>query len=222
MLKAVIFDMDGTLLDSVDQHTRAWQDAFAEFGHEVEFQAIRKEIGKGGDQLLPIFLSKQQIEEKGETLESRRGDILKQRYLSQFKPFPDVPALFKRLRGDGIGTLLATSAKADELKQYKKIVGIEDLTTAEISSEDAENSKPDPDIFHAALEKLPGVELRDIVVIGDTPHDSTAARKAGLRTIGLRCGGVPDSELRAGGCVAIYDDPADLLRRYADWSSGEL
>ncbi len=214
MVKAVIFDMDGTLIDSVDQHAKAWQDAFRGFGHDFELKAIRDQIGKGGDQLLPVFLDRQEIDQKGSDLEKHRGKILKERYLSQIKAFPEVPALFERLRSNGIKTVLASSAKADELKTYQEIAGIEELTDAETSSDDAEKSKPHPDIFQAAMSKLEGIRESEVVVIGDTPYDAEAASKAGLRTIGFRCGGFPEASLREAGCVAIFDDPADLLAHF--------
>jgi beta-phosphoglucomutase-like phosphatase (HAD superfamily) len=102
MVKAVIFDMDGTLIDSVDLHAKAWQDAFRDFGHEFELKAIRDQIGKGGDQLLPIFLTREQIDTQGPDLEKHRGHILKERYLSQIKAFPKVTELFHRIRADSI------------------------------------------------------------------------------------------------------------------------
>lgn len=214
MLKAVIFDVDGTLVDSVDLHAQAWVDAFKEFGHEIEFGAVRGHIGKGSDQLMPVFLSKKELEEKGEDLNKRRGEIVKERYLSKIKPFPDVPALLERIRADGIRIVLASSAKADELETYKKIAKIEGLTEAETSSDDAEASKPEPDIFEAAMAKLDDVEPGEVIVVGDTPYDAEAAAKAGLRTIGVLCGGFTEDSLRAAGCIAIYEGPTDLLAQY--------
>ncbi|MGI4798831.1 MAG: HAD family hydrolase [Janthinobacterium lividum] len=214
MLKAVIFDVDGTLVDSVDLHAQAWVDAFKEFGHDVEFDAVRGQIGKGGDQLMPVFLSKEQLDEKGEDLNERRGEILKERYLSKITPFPEVRALLQRIKADGTRIALASSAKADELETYKKVANIEGLTDAETSSDDAEESKPEPDIFEAALSRLGEVEPDEVIVIGDTPYDAEAAAKAGLRTIGVLCGGFPEDSLRKAGCIAIYDSPADLLAQY--------
>jgi HAD superfamily hydrolase (TIGR01509 family) len=216
MVKAVIFDVDGTLVDSVDLHAKSWQDVIAEFGHEIPFEKIRSQIGKGGDQLVPVFLSEGEQEAKGKAISSRRAEILKQRYMPQIKPFPKVRDLFERLREDGVRCVLASSAKKDELQVYKKLVQIEDLIDAETSSDDAEKSKPFPDIFEAAMQRLPGVGASDVVVIGDTPYDAQAAGKAGLRTIGVLCGGFPESSLREAGCVAIFRDPADLLARYAE------
>jgi HAD superfamily hydrolase (TIGR01509 family) len=214
MLKAVIFDVDGTLVDSVDIHAQAWVDAFKEFGHEIEFDAVRGQIGKGGDQLMPVFLSKEELEDRGEELNERRGEILKERYLSKIKPFADVRALFERIKADGTRIVLASSAKADELKTYKKIANIEGLTDAETSSDDAEESKPEPDIFEAAMSKLGDVEPDEVIVIGDTPYDAEAAAKAGLRTIGVLCGGFSEDSLREARCIAIYEGPTDLLAQY--------
>ncbi len=214
MTDAVIFDVDGTLVDSVDQHARAWQDAFREFGHEIEFATIRSQIGKGGDQLLPVFLDAHEIEARGEALEQRRGEILKQHYLPTIKAFPGVRTLFERLIADGVKPVLASSAKADELQAYKRIAGIDDLIEEETTSDDAERSKPYPDIFQAALSRLGSIDRTQVVVVGDTPYDAEAAAKTGLRTVGVRCGGFPEGDLRAAGCVAIFDGPSDLLAQF--------
>ena len=220
MIKVVIFDVDGTLVDSVDLHAKAWQEAFAEYGHEIAFKEIRDQNGKGGDQLLPVFLSQDERSAHGKQLEARRSELVKQRYLPQMRSFPKVRELFERLRQDGIQRVLATSAKQDELQTYKKLVRIEDLVQEETSSDDAEKSKPYPDIFEAALSRLPSVDHADVLVIGDTPYDAQAAAKAGLRTIGVLCGGFTEASLREGGCIAIYRDPADLLARYDEWAAG--
>lgn len=216
MPKAIIFDVDGTLIDSVDHHARAWQDAFAEIGHEIALPELRGQIGKGGDQLMPVFLSPDELDEQGEALEKRRGEILKQRYLGRIQAFPDVRALFERIRADGTKIILASSAKSEELKTYKKLANIGDLIDAETTSDDAEKSKPHPDIFQAALATIPGLEADDAIVVGDTPYDAEAAAKAGLRSVGVLCGGFPEAGLREAGCMAIFADPAQLLAQYAD------
>jgi HAD superfamily hydrolase (TIGR01509 family) len=215
-LKAVVFDVDGTLIDSVDVHAQAWVDAFAEFGHAVRFGDVRRQIGKGGDQLMPVFLSKAEIDRFGEELEERRGALFKERYLHRIKPFPGVRELFQRVIADGKAIALASSAKEDELAQYKKIANIADLIDVETSSDDAEKSKPHPDIFRAALAKLDIAEPGRVLVVGDTPYDAEAAARAGLRTVGLLCGGWSEDELRWAGCVAVFRDPADILARYAE------
>jgi HAD superfamily hydrolase (TIGR01509 family) len=214
MIKAVIFDVDGTLVDSVDLHARAWQEAFAHFGKHFDFERVRSQIGKGGDQLMPVFLSEDELAEFGEELEKYRGELFKREYLSQVKGFPAVRELFQRVKAEGLQIALASSAKGDELKAYKKIVDIEDLVEEETSSEDAEKSKPHPDIFEAALERLGKMKPSEAVVVGDTPYDAEAAGKAGMQTVGLLSGGFPEADLRAAGCVRIYRAPADLLANY--------
>jgi len=215
VIEAVIFDIDGTLIDSVDLHARAWQDALAHFGHPVAFQDVRAQIGKGGDQLMPVFLTKAQLKEFGKPLETYRGDLFKREYLARVKAFPGVRTLFERIRQDGTRIALASSAKEDELASYIRIAGIEGLTEVETSSDDASRSKPHPDIFHAAMAALGGdLDPTRVVVVGDTPYDAEAAGKAGLRTVGVRCGGFPDADLLAAGCIALFDGPADLLANF--------
>ena len=214
MLKAVIFDVDGTLVDSVDIHAQAWVDAFKEFGRDLEFDAVRAQIGKGGDQLMPVFLNKDELQEVGEELNKRRGAILKERYLLKIKAFADVRALFERIRADGTRIVLASSAKGDELQHYKKVANIEGLTDAETSADDAEKSKPEPHIFEAAMSRLSDLKPEEVIVVGDTPYDAEAAAKAGLRTVGVLCGGFSEDSLREAGCIAIYNGPTELLSQY--------
>jgi HAD superfamily hydrolase (TIGR01549 family) len=214
LIKAVIFDVDGTLVDSVDLHARAWQEAFAHFGKHFDYERVRYQIGKGGDQLMPVFLSEKELDEFGEELEEYRGELFKRDYLPRVKGFPAVRDLFERVKREGLQTALASSAKSDELKTYKKIANIEDLVEEETSADDAEKSKPHPDIFEAALARLEDVSPAEAVVVGDTPYDAEAAGKAGLKSIGLLCGGFPEEDLRAAGCVRIYRDAAHLLAEY--------
>ncbi|HEV2800955.1 MAG TPA: HAD family hydrolase [Pyrinomonadaceae bacterium] len=214
MLKAIIFDIDGTLVDSVDLHARAWQEAFRHFGREVEFERVRHQIGKGGDQLMPVFFSPEELDRFGEEMEKFRGDLFKREYISRVRGFPQVRELFERIKADGLRIALASSAKKDELKVYKERARITDLVEEETSADDADKSKPHPDIFEAALKSLGDVRAEEAIVIGDTPYDAEAAGKINLRTIGVLCGGFPEAELRAAGCTDIYRDPADLLARY--------
>ncbi len=214
--RAVIFDMDGTLIDSVDQHAGSWQETFRHFGIDVPFEAVRGQIGKGGDQLMPVFLDRDTLERRGKEIESFRQDLFKRKYLPSVRPFLGVRSLFERLKADGTKVALASSAKPDELQTYKEIAGVADLLDTETSSGDAEKSKPHPDIFQAALDRLPGIDRNDIVVVGDSPYDAIAAGKIGLRTVGVLCGKFPEVELRRVGCIAIYRDPEDLLEHYAE------
>jgi HAD superfamily hydrolase (TIGR01549 family) len=215
MIDSVIFDIDGTLVDSVDLHARAWQEAFRHFGYDVSFEDVRHQIGKGSDKLIPHFLPPKEVRHVGEELDKFRTDLWKSKYLSQVKPFPKVRELFERIHHDGKRIVLASSAKGDELDIYKKIANIEDLVEKETSSDDVESSKPDPDIIHAALQKLGNSNPNTTMMVGDTPYDAEAAKKAGVETIGMLCGGFPEDELHDAGCTAIYQDPADLLHQYA-------
>jgi HAD superfamily hydrolase (TIGR01509 family) len=218
---AVIFDVDGTLVESVDIHARAWQDALHVFGHDVSFGEIRRQIGKGSDQLLPVFLGKDVLDAQGQEIDSHRGRILKERYLNRVTAFPRVRELFEALQQTGIQRILASSAKEDELEFYKRTAQIEDLIEKQTSSDDAEKSKPHPDIFEAALVRFGGKDANQVVVVGDTPYDAQAAGKLGLRTIGVTCGGWSSQELEHAGCTSVYRDPADLLDRLEEWTTIE-
>src|ERR1700735_1467796 len=147
MPQAAIFDIDGTLVDSVDLHASAWQEALVKSGHDVTFEQARCQIGKGGDQLIPIFLSEAEERDHGAEMEDWRSKLFR--------------------------------SKA-------------------------------PDIFQVALKKL-GIEGPEAVAIGDTPYDAEAAGKAGIPTIGMLCGGLIQSALREGGCVAVYPGPGAFL-----------
>jgi HAD superfamily hydrolase (TIGR01549 family) len=211
MIKAFIFDIDGTLIDSNDFHARAWEKAFAANGKAVAFQNIRSHMGKGLDQLLPEFLNADEIERLGKAISDLRGEIFKREYLPQVRPFPKVRELFKRIREKGARIALASSAKKQEVEDYKIIAQIDDLVEKSTSSEDADKSKPQPDVFHAAMAQLGNPERESVLVVGDTPYDSLAAVKARLPVIGVLCGGFSEKVLRSNGCRAVYRDPADLL-----------
>ena len=216
LVEAVIFDVDGTLIDSNDGHARAWEMAFARFGHAIPAARVRPHIGKGGDQLMPVFLSPEEVKAHGKDISDARTAIVKERFLPGFKPFPEVRDLFMDLRARGIRLALASSATAGELEGYKEIANIGDLLDEQTTSDDASRSKPDPDIFHAVLQRLGNVPAGCALVVGDTPYDANAAAKAGLKTVGVRCGGFPEADLRKAGAVAVYQDPADLRRHLAE------
>jgi HAD superfamily hydrolase (TIGR01509 family) len=148
-------------------------------------------------------------------MEQYRGELFKREYLARVKPFPRVRELFERVRQEGHRIALASSAKADELEEYKRIAGITDLIDVETSSDDVERSKPCPDVFQVALGRL-GIEPAAGLVFGDSPFDAMAAVRAGLNTIGVLCGGFPEEQLREAGCVGIYRDASDLVERYEE------
>jgi HAD superfamily hydrolase (TIGR01509 family) len=213
MTRAFVFDIDGTLVDSVDLHARAWQEAFLHFGREIPFEEVRSQIGKGGDQLMPVFLPKEEVERRGEEISGWRADHFRREYMPRVRAFPKVGELFERVKADGKRIAIASSSKADEVEQYKEIMGVSDLVDVETSADDAEKSKPHPDIFQAAIGKL-GLRAQEVVVFGDSPYDAEAARRINAPVVGVLCGGFPEADLRAAGCAAIFRDPAELLRHY--------
>ncbi len=214
MIKAVIFDVDGTLIDTVDLHAACWVEALKHYGIEVPFDDIRVQIGKGGDQLLHGLIPPDMVQQKGEEIQEFRSDLFKREYMHKARPFPGVRELFEHIRGSGQRAVLASSGTADEVDRYKEIAGIADLIDDATSSDDAERSKPFPDIFQAALAKLAPLGPDEAVVVGDTPYDAEAARKAGLKSVGVLCGGFPEEALRSAGCIAVYEGAADLVRNY--------
>lgn len=216
MIKAALFDVDGTLVDSNVLHVEAWREAFSHYGRELSAEAVHAQIGKGGDQLMPVFLSRHELERIGDELEKLRMEIFARDYLPGVQPFPKVRELFERLKSDGVLIALATSAKEDELASHIETLGVSELVDAATNADDVERSKPCPDVFQAALARLDGVRPEDAIVIGDTPYDAIAARRTGLPTIGLLSGGFPEEALREAGVVAIYADIADLLERYPE------
>jgi HAD superfamily hydrolase (TIGR01509 family) len=211
LLRGVIFDVDGTLVDSNDAHARSWVDTFAEAGYGVPFGVVRPLIGMGGDKLLPKTIGIAADSDEGKKLTRRRSEIFRERFLPTLKPLEGSRDLLLRVRADKLKPVVATSAKEEELEGLLKAAQVADLMEEKATASDAKRSKPDPDIVEAAI-KESELPPSDLVMIGDTPYDVEAATKAGLRIIGFRSGGWKDPDLR--GAVEIYDGPADLLRHY--------
>ena len=211
MLKGVIFDVDGTLVDSNDAHAQSWVDTFAEAGYNVPFDVVRPLIGMGGDKLLPKAAGIKHDSAEGKKLSRRRSEIFRKKYLPELRPLPGGRALVQRVRQDALKPVVATSAKDEELKELLKAADVADLMEEKATASDAKRSKPDPDIVHAAIEES-GIPSENLVMIGDTPYDVGAATRAGVRIIAFRSGGWADKELT--GAVEIYDGPADLVAQY--------
>ena len=211
MLKGVIFDIDGTLVDSNDAHAKSWVDTFAEAGYDVPFDVVRPLIGMGADKLLPKTIGVSSDSKIGKKLIERRSEIFRERYLPSLRPLPGSRDLVLRVRSDGLKPIVATSAKDQQMKDLLKAARVDDLMEEKATGSDAKRSKPDPDIIHAAIEEsaLPPSQL---LMIGDTPYDIEAATRAKLPTIAFRSGGWTDADLE--GAAEIYDGPADLLSRY--------
>jgi phosphoglycolate phosphatase-like HAD superfamily hydrolase len=186
---AVLFDVDGTLVDSNDAHCRAWVKAFWEYGLTVDPTAVRRSIGMGGDKLMPAV--------SGIQHDSSLGKL-------------SAKDLVAAIKDRGCTAVAASSAKEEELKPLLAIAGVDSLMDGKTSSDDAKESKPDPDIIEAALERA-HADPSEAIMIGDTPYDIEAATRAGMKTIAFRSGGWRDADLN--GAIAIYDGPWDLLAR---------
>lgn len=207
----VLLDVDGTLVASNDAHARAWAEALAEYSHPVPVERIRPLIGMGGDKLLAKVAGIAADSPEGQAIQQRRLQIFTSRYLPHLAPCRGARALLERMRSDGLRLVVASSAKQSELRPLLERAQVADLIEAATSSDDAERSKPDPDIVRAALQRI-GLPADRVILIGDTPYDVEAAARCGVACIALRCGGWDDASLS--GAVAIYDDPMDLLEHY--------
>lgn len=213
MLKAILFDIDGTLVDSNEFHVLAWAEAFKQAGHEFRLATIHDQIGQGGDNLVPALLPDASRSEV-ERLEKAHHHLFQQHYAHRLQAFPSARALLQRCKEVGYTVVLASSASAQEVRyNLEEVLEASDLVDAVSSGGDVDHSKPCPDVFEAALQKA-GVTAGEAIVIGDSPFDIVAAERAGLRTIALRSGLFRDEQLE--GAIAIYDDPADLLASFED------
>ena len=212
MIKAVLFDIDGTLIDSNELHVEAWRQVFSEAEHPVESDAIRGEIGKGGDNLVPALPPDLPPAEQ-KALADGHGRIFKQLFLDRARPFPGAREPIRRVHDDGQKVVLASSASDEELQHYVRLLDIEDMVSASTSIDDVRTSKPAPDIFAVALKKV-GVAANEAVAVGDTPYDVVSAGKAGIGTVAVLSGGLVRRDLEQAGAVKIYDDVADMLARY--------
>jgi HAD superfamily hydrolase (TIGR01509 family) len=210
-IRAVLLDVDGTLIDSNDAHAHAWVDVGREFGHAIAFDDVRRKIGMGGDRVLPQLTGLQEESDEGARMLERRGEIFRSRYLPSLKAFPNARKLLERLKVDGLQLVVATSASESDLGALLEQAGLDDLLTRSVNSDDAESSKPAPDIVEAAVKEA-GVTAASCVMIGDTPYDVGAARRAGVPIIGVRCGGWSEDELE--GAAEVYDDVSALLAAY--------
>ena len=211
--RGVLLDLDGTLVDSNPAHAQAWHQALSENGHEVQLEEIEKRIGMGGDNLLPSLLGIEKESELGTRISGRRGEIFRE-LLPHIRPFEGVRPLLEKMRESGLRPVIATSSPDEELNPLVEIAGIADLLEERTSADDADSSKPDPDIVKAALGRL-GLPPKETVMLGDTPYDIAAAGAAGVGVIAFRCGGMfSDEDLK--GALAIYDGPAELLERWEE------
>ncbi|SDW56872.1 haloacid dehalogenase superfamily, subfamily IA, variant 3 with third motif having DD or ED/haloacid dehalogenase superfamily, subfamily IA, variant 1 with third motif having Dx(3-4)D or Dx(3-4)E [Amycolatopsis xylanica] len=213
-MSAVLFDVDGTLVDSVYLHTCAWSRAFSEAGHPVDAWRVHRSIGMGGSQLLENLVGEKLAAEIGDRVQDRHTEL----YLAEsalLRPFARARELVSALAGRGARVVLATSAAPEEASRLREVLKLDDVVTAITTGEDVDTAKPDPELVEVALDRA-GVPAGEAIFVGDAMWDVIAAKKVGVPTIGLCCGGTGEAELREAGAVAVYQDPADLFRNLDD------
>jgi HAD superfamily hydrolase (TIGR01509 family) len=216
MPPAAILDIDGTLVDTNYQHAIAWFLAFKQ--HEVFLPVwrIHRHIGMGGDQLVEALAGKDVDEEKGDDIRSAEKAL----YLASIEsvePFSGARELICDLKDQGRDVVLASSAKEQEVDHYLDLLDARDLADGWTTSADVEETKPQPDLVNAALEKL---GTRDAVMVGDTPWDIKAAKAAGIETIAVLTGGFGDDELEEAGAAVVFESIVELRERIADTPLG--
>ncbi len=213
MAEVLLSDIDGTLVDSNALHAEAWRRTFEHFGIQIGMDDAWRQIGKGGDQVIPVFVPEKDCERLEKPIKEFRKNIFHRDYMERVVSFPQARELLVRVKKHGMKIALATSANEEDLATYGRIVGMDDLIEKASTSADAKQSKPDPDIFAAALEKL-GMRAEQAIALGDTPYDASAAGKLGIPVIGLTCGGWKADDLKDAGCIEVYRDAADLLLHF--------
>ncbi|MBC7740676.1 MAG: HAD family hydrolase [Bdellovibrionaceae bacterium] len=210
-ISTVLLDIDGTLVDSNDAHAKSWVEAISEFKFDINYQIIREKIGMGGDKLLPLVIGIESASEVGKKISKLRQSIFQTKYLPNLLAFDGTRELLEHMIKVGLQLVVATSASKDDLSKILEQAKISKLLSNRVTSDDAENSKPAPDILSAALKKMK-VCPEEAIMIGDTPYDIEAARLAKVRSIGFTCGGWPAEALA--GSFATYGGPKDLLKHF--------
>ena len=205
----MLLDIDGTLVDSNDKHADCWVEAFAHFGKKVEWDVIRQQIGKGGDLLVPDTLNAREMRAFGEDVKKYRGDRWKRRYIETVEPFPSARGALQALRERGIRIAFASSSNPDEVEYYVELLGARELLEGSTSKEDAQFSKPSPEIFQAALERT-GADAERTFAVGDTPYDILSAHRVPLPIIAVLSGGFPRELLTK--AEFVFDDVGAMVK----------
>jgi HAD superfamily hydrolase (TIGR01509 family) len=206
----VLFDVDGTLVDTTYLHAVAWWEALRQFDHDVPMAEIHRGIGMGSDKIIDHLLGTDRDKSSDADMTTAH-DVLYGAWWERLRPLPGAADLLRACAGRGLGVVLASSAKEAELTILRKVINAEDVITAATSSSDAEQSKPAPDILEAALSRS-DLDPRRSVLVGDAVWDVKAAARLDIPCIGLTCGGTSAAELTEAGAIATYQDPAALLR----------
>lgn len=203
----VVFDVDGTLVDSTYQHALAWYRAFLAVGVRLPLWRLHRHIGVGGDKFVAAVDSAEVEHAHGELLRSRHG-VEFAALRAEVLPLAGAAQLLAAVHDRGLRVALATSGEPEETEHYLDLVGIRQVVDGWSSSADVDRSKPDPDVVAAAVERVGGTRG---LVVGDSPWDCQAADRLQFPAVGLRCGGFATQELTDAGAARVYDGPGDLL-----------
>ncbi|MEU6597670.1 HAD family hydrolase [Streptomyces flaveolus] len=214
MDRAAVFDVDGTLVDTNHLHVVTWWEAFRQAGHEVPMHAVHRAVGLGSADLVAHLLGDDRDPDQDAELSAAHTALYGQ-YFDRLPALPGAGELLRRLHGDGWTVVLATSASGAELGALRRAIDADDAIAATASADDVREGKPAPEPVEHALE-LAGVPASRAVFVGDTVWDMRAGSKAGVRCVGVLCGGIPRADLEEAGAEEVYADPADLLARLAD------
>jgi HAD superfamily hydrolase (TIGR01549 family) len=209
-----VFDVEGTLVDAVMPTLRCWRGTLEMFGHDASLAELHRLSGMDGKEMLGKLLPRVSATEREELL-NRQGARYREDFLVDVPAFPEVRALFEALKRRGRRIALATDCDKDELRRYLDITGIEDLIDAVACGDDVRRGKPAPNLIDIALRRVKAGR-KPAVMVGDTPFDAKAARKAGIASIGLLTGHFAARDLFEAGCVAVFRDPAALLDAIGD------
>ncbi|MCU1548737.1 MAG: family hydrolase [Arthrobacter sp.] len=217
---AVLFDVDGSLVDSTYLHTIAWWQALRQAGYEVPMARLHRLVGMGGDKILATLLPPDRDTSGDEAIMSSHAALFAV-FWPVLRPFDGARELLARCHDTGLAVALASSARDKDLEVLRSTIGADDYIDAATSSADAKESKPSPDIIVAALEAV-GIAAADAVFVGDSVWDVYAAGELGIPTIGLSCGGTSETELRDAGAVEVYESLTALLANFNESKIGAL
>jgi len=209
-LQGLLFDIDGTLVDSNDLHVRCWLDAFEHFGKTFAPEVIHDQIGKGGDLLIPDLLQARDIRRLGDDLKKYRSKLYREKFMPEVKPFPFAKNLLASLHERGVKLALASSSDAEEVEYYTRLLGAEKWIAGSTSKGDAKHSKPSPEIFDAALERA-GSDPEFTFVVGDTPYDILAAHRCAIPIVAVLSGGFARETLAK--AEFVFDHAGQILER---------
>ncbi|MFJ4466561.1 HAD family hydrolase [Streptomyces sp. NPDC089424] len=218
MDRAAVFDVDGTLVDTNHLHVVTWWEAFRQAGHRVPTHAIHRAVGLGSPDLIAHLLGDDRDKDRDDEL-STAHKVLYGQYFDRLPALADAGRLLRRLHRDGWAVVLATSAGGAELSALRRAIDADEAITATASADDVEKGKPAPEPVERALE-LAGVPAERAVFVGDTVWDMRAGSRAGVRCVGVLCGGIPRADLEEAGADAVYDDPAHLLASLPELGGG--